>query len=61
MATFEKIIESTRTLSPGDKRKLRQALDAELALANPRRTFDPNYRMKKREDAWVATERRGPQ
>lgn len=49
-ATLEQVIEQARALPPGDKRKLRDALDRDLRTAKP-------YRTHERERAWIEQHR----
>lgn len=46
MATLEQIIEEARALSPGEKRKLRQALDRELEQPTP-------LQSRAKESTWI--------
>ena len=61
MATLEQIIDEARTLSPSEKRKLRQALDGELEQPAPARSLvDEDDWIEKHRDEylgqWVAVE-----
>jgi hypothetical protein len=44
MATLEQIIDETRSLSPAEKRKLRQVLDLELEQVKARDPAQPAHR-----------------
>ena len=50
MATLERIIKEARTLSPEDRRRLRDTLDRELQAAPP-------YNARAREHAWIEAHR----
>jgi hypothetical protein len=57
MATLEQIIEEARALSPGEKGKLRQALDRELEQQAPVQSSKPGYPTNEQERAWVEAHR----
>ena len=57
MATLEQIINEARALSPGERRKLRQALDGELEQPTPTQSSTPSYRTYERENAWLDAHR----
>lgn len=57
MATLEQIIDDARTLSPGEKSQLRQALDRELQQQAPVQSPKPNYPTNEQERAWLDAHR----
>ena len=57
MATLGQIIDEARALSPGEKRKLRQVLDSELAQPAPAQSANAGHRTIEREHAWVEEHR----
>ena len=63
MATLEQIIDEARTLSPAEKRKLRQALDRELELEKEQGRSQPALRdngdeqMRQRRMEWLKLHR----
>jgi hypothetical protein len=57
MATLEQIIEEARGLSPGEKSKLRQALDRELEQQVPAKLSKPGYSTNEQERAWLDAHR----
>src|SRR5713226_836534 len=57
MATLEQIIDEARSLSPGEKGKLRQALDRELEQQSPVQSSKPSYPTNEQERAWINAHR----
>ncbi|SRR5258708_25076842 len=57
MATLEQIIEEARALSPGEKSKLRQALDRELEQQAPVQSSKADYPTNEQERAWLDAHR----
>ena len=57
MATLEQIIDEVRALSPGEKSKLRQALDRELEQQAPAQSSRPGYPTNEQERAWIKAHR----
>jgi hypothetical protein len=55
MATLEQILDEARALSPGERRKLRQALDRDLEHEG--QSLGPGYRTYEREHAWLDAHR----
>jgi len=51
MARLEQIIDEARSLSNAEKRKLRQALDAELEMQKPHVQTEPSQRNNGNDDA----------
>jgi hypothetical protein len=55
MSTLEQIIDEARSLSPAEKRKLRQVLDRDLE--DEAQASAPGYRTFDREHAWLDANR----